>query len=478
MGTKQNSRRDFRHTKIVCTLGPASASSEMIEKLAKAGMNVARLNMSHGDHATHLLSIRRIRSLNRTLNHPIAILLDLKGPEIRTGERREHLHLKVGEEYTVTVMPNADTEARSIHIDYRDMVSHLTVGSKITVDNGLINLEVLEVRQYDLRCRVLDGGKLGSRKHINLPGVRVNLPSITDKDKDDIRFGLKHDVDFIALSFVRNADAVQDARKVLEETGGHHAKIISKIENQEGVENFDQILDVSDGIMVARGDLGVEVDFFELPVIQRDITRKCGLAGKPVIVATHLLESMIESPMPTRAEVSDVANAVYEEADAVMLSGETASGKHPVRCAQVMDKIVRRMEKVETIGTHMLRSAVSTREQLARSACRFADAIDAPAIVVFTRRGELGQLVASFKPKRAIIYAFTNMSTTRRKLWLSRSVVPFKMDFSSDPEKTIRAAMERLRQRSRVFPGDQVVVVSDVKAGDERVTSIQVRVSD
>ncbi|MET0391360.1 MAG: pyruvate kinase [Polyangiales bacterium] len=473
-----NLRRDFRLTKIICTLGPASASSDMIEKLARAGMNVARLNMSHGDHASHLLSIRRIRSLNRTLNHPVATLLDLKGPEIRTGERREQLQLSVGEVYTVTVMPDADTEERSIHIDYRDMVSHLKVGDKITVDNGLINLEVLEVREHDLRCRVLDGGKLGSRKHINLPGVRVNLPSITDKDRDDIRFGLKHDVDFIALSFVRNAEAVLDARKVVEDAGGHHVRIISKIENQEGVENFDSILEVSDGIMVARGDLGVEVDFFELPVIQRDITKKCGLAGKPVIVATHLLESMIESPMPTRAEVSDVANAVYEEADAVMLSGETASGKHPVRCVQVMERIVRRIEKVDTIGSARQRKPHDTREELARSACRLADSIDAPAILVFTRRGSLGQLVASFKPRRAIIYAFTNMSTTRRKLWLPRAVVPFKMDFSSDPEKTIRAALDRLRKRERVLSGDQVVIVSDVTAGDQRVASIQVRVCE
>jgi pyruvate kinase len=357
------------------------------------------------------------------------------------------------------------------------MLSHLKVGSRITVDNGLINLEVLEVRQHDLRCRVLDGGKLGSRKHINLPGVRVNLPSITDKDRDDIRFGLKHDVDFIALSFVRNAEAVLDARKVIEDNGGHHVKLISKIENQEGVENFDSILAVSDGIMVARGDLGVEVDFFELPVIQRDITRKCGLVGKPVIVATHLLESMIDHPMPTRAEVSDVANAVYEEADAVMLSGETASGKHPVRCVQVMESIVRRMEKVESIGTYKLRKPTDTREELARSACRLADAIGAQAIVVFTRRGILGQLVASFRPQHSIIYAFTNMSTTRRKLWLPRAVVPFKMDFSSDPEKTIQAAFERLRKRSRVQPGDQVVVVSDVVAGEQRITSLQVRVS-
>jgi pyruvate kinase len=469
-------RRDFRLTKIICTLGPASSSSEMIEKLARAGMNIARLNMSHGDHESHLLSIRRIRSLNRTLNHALATLLDLKGPEIRTGELREHLHLVVGEIYTVTVMPNENTEEKSIHIDYRDMVSHLKVGDRITVDNGLINLEVVEVRSHDLRCLVLDGGKLGSRKHINLPGVRVNLPSITDKDREDIRFGIEHDVDFIALSFVRNAEAVLDARKVIEDAGGGHVKIISKIENQEGVENFDSILAVSDGIMVARGDLGVEVEFYELPVIQREITRKCVMAGKPVIVATHLLESMIENPMPTRAEVSDVANAVYEEADAVMLSGETASGKYPERCVQVMDKIVRRVEKVDTIGSYLLRKSTTTREELARSACRFADAIDAPAIIVFTRRGSLGQLVASFHPRRAIIYAFTNMSTTRRKLWLFRSIVPFKMDFSSDPEKTVAAALDRLRKRSRVLPGDQIVVVSDVEAGDQRVAAIQVRV--
>jgi pyruvate kinase len=277
---------------------------------------------------------------------------------------------------------------------------------------------------------------------------------------------------------VRNAEAVQDARKVVEDAGGHHVKIISKIENQEGVENFDSILAVSDGIMVARGDLGVEVDFFELPVIQRDITRKCGLVGKPVIVATHLLESMIESPMPTRAEVSDVANAVFEEADAVMLSGETASGKHPVRCVEVMEKIVRRVEKTDTIGTYRLRKASDTREELARHACRLADSIGAHAIIVFTRRGILGQLVASFKPQRSIIYAFTNMSTTRRKLWLPRAVVPFKMNFSNDPEKTIRAALERLRKRSRVLSGDQVVIVSDVTAGEQRVTSLQVRVCE
>lgn len=469
-------RRDFRQTKIICTLGPASHSSEMIEKLAGAGMNVARLNMSHGNHEAHLLSIRRVKSLNRKLSHPISILLDLKGPEIRTGEVSSSIQLNVGEIYTLSVMPVEDPEARTIHVDYKQLASDLSVGDRITVDNGLINMEVLEIHEHTLTCLVIDGGKLGSRKHINLPGIRVNLPSVTEKDHADIQFGLKNDVDFIALSFVRNGDAVRDARRVIEEAGGHHVKLVAKIENQEGVENFDEILAEADSVMVARGDLGVEVEFEDLPVIQRTIAKKCLAAGKPVIVATHLLESMIEFPMPTRAEVTDVANAVYEQVDAIMLSGETAAGKYPVRCVEVMDRIARRIEKEEGFDFYRHRTAVTTRAQMARSACRLADSLNAPAIVVFTRRGELGQLVASFRPQSAIIYAFTNMSTTRRKMWLSRSVVPFKMDFSSDPERTIVAAFERLRSRDRVRPGDPIVVVSDVKAGHETVSAIQVRV--
>jgi len=469
-------RRDFRHTKIICTLGPASWSSEKIEAMANAGMNVARCNMSHGDHKTHLLSIRRVRSLNRKLNHPVALLLDLQGPEIRTGETNRKLELKVGQTYNLTVVPSEDPEEQSIHVDYREMVNDLKVGDPITVDNGLINLEVTEVHEHGLRCLVLDGGTLGSRKHINLPGIRVSLPSITAKDRSDILFGLEHDVDFIALSFVRNAAAVNEARSIIEDSGGHHAKIIAKIENHEGIVHFDEILEATDGIMIARGDLGVEIEFTELPVVQREMARKCIIAGKPVIVATHLLESMIDNPMPTRAEVSDVANAVYEQVDAIMLSGETAAGKHPTRCVEVMDRIARRIEKEEGMGFNRLRQPGTTREELARSACRLADAINAPAIVVFTRRGELGQLVASFRPKQSIIYAFTNMSTTRRKLWLSRSVVPFKMDFSSEPERTIVAAFERLKHRNRVLPGDPIVVVTDVKTAQESVSSVQVRV--
>jgi pyruvate kinase len=471
----QQERRDFRHTKIVCTIGPASDSSRMIKNLAAAGMNIARINMSHGTHKSALMIVRRIQSLNRTLNHPVSILLDTQGPEIRTGEIKQNIDLKVGEIFSFTVLSEENPEEKSVHVNYQDMISDLKVGNRVTVDNGLINLEVLDISEGRLRCRVLDGGTLGSRKHINLPGVRVNLPSITEKDRKDIEFACDNDLDFIALSFVRSPDDVLTARSIIEQKGGH-ARIIAKIENQEGVDNFDKILEVADGIMVARGDLGVEVPIEELPHIQRHIVEKCAMAGKPVIVATHLLESMITSPTPTRAEVTDVANAVYEQADAIMLSGETASGKYPERCVQMLDRIARRTEKETGYNFYLERPPHGTREELARSACRLADALKSPAIVVITRRGLLGQLVASYRPRSAIIYAFTNMSTTRRKLWIYRSVVPFKMDFSNEPEKTIRAAFERLRQRNRVLPGDPIVVVSDVAAGGESVSSVQVRV--
>jgi pyruvate kinase len=468
-------RRDFRHTKIICTLGPASDSSTAIAELAGAGMNLARLNMSHGDHDSHVMVVRRIKSLNKKLNHPVSILMDLQGPEIRTGEIQDKLDLKVGDVFSFTVVPDANLEEQSVHVNYENLVGDLKVGNRVTVDNGLINLDVLEVSAHRLRCRVVDGGTLGSRKHINLPGVRVNLPSITDKDRRDIALGLSLDVDFLALSFVRAASDVQEARELVR-VGNGHARLIAKIENQEGVDQFDEILAVADGIMIARGDLGVEVPMEELPVIQRSMVRRCVVSGKPVIVATHLLESMIHNPIPTRAEVTDVANAVYEQADALMLSGETAVGKHPARCVQTLDRIARRIEKQPGHGFHAERLARSTMEELARSACRMADSLRAPAIVVMTRRGLLGQLVASYRPAAAIIYAFTNMSTTRRKLWLLRSVVPFRMNFSSDPDKTIAAAFRRLKQNNRVFAGDSVVVVSDVATDGANVTSIQVRV--
>ncbi len=475
MSADSTARRDFRRTKIICTIGPATSDSRVLEEMARAGMNIVRLNMSHGSHDQHVPVIKRIKNLNKKLNHPIAILMDLQGPEIRTGEVEGKLELKVGETFFITVIPEEDPEEKSVHVNYENILGDLKIGDRVTVDNGLINLQVLEITERKLRCLVLEGGKLGSRKHINLPGIRVNMPSITQKDRKDISLAVEHDLDFIALSFVRAAADVLEAREQVEKEGGH-ARLIAKIENQEGVDNFDEILRVADGIMVARGDLGVEVDLPDLPVYQRRMVRKCARASKPVIIATHLLESMQTNPMPTRAEVTDVANGVYEQADALMLSGETAIGQYPVKCVQTLDQIARRIEKERGLNFFEERLPESNREELARSACRLADSLESPAIVVITRRGLLAQQVAAFRPRSSIIYAFTNMSSIRRKLWLVRSVVPFILDFSSDPEKTIRSAFEKLRSRNRVQSGDPVVVVSDVAAGDERITSIQVRV--
>lgn len=471
-------RRDFRHTKIVCTLGPASSSEETLRELAGAGMNIARLNMSHGDHESHGAMIRTIKKLNGELNHPIAILLDTQGPEIRTGEREDPLHLVPGQVITLTVSPEEDPEEHSVFVNYKDIVTDLKVGDRLTVDNGIINLEVLEILAPRMRCKVLDGGKLGSRRHVNLPGVRVNLPSITEKDARDIKFGLEHDIDFIALSFVRSPEDIVQCRKIVQDAG-KSVRIYAKIENHEGVERFDEILNEADGIMVARGDLGVEIEIRDLPVYQREMVRMCALKGKPVIVATHLLESMITNPTPTRAEVSDVANAVYEGADAIMLSGETSAGAYPVRCVEVMDSIARRMEKEKSIGFHLEREVHEVGEHLARAACKLADSLGSHAIVVTSHTGRLVEAVASFRPTTAIIYGFTDDPGVQRKLWGVRSVVPLVTQFNeSDPEDMVHRAMRELQRRNRLLPGDPVVVVSDIKAGPERIEAVQVRTFD
>ncbi|PJZ70946.1 pyruvate kinase [Leptospira perolatii] len=472
----KNELVNFRKTKIICTIGPATADKKMIQALAEAGMNIARLNMSHGSHEFHRSVIRSIKSLNKdVLKHPIAILLDTQGPEIRTGDLQvDHLDLKVGESFTFHIIPGVESEEQSVFVNYKDIVSDLKIGDRVTVDNGLINLIVEEIQETALKCKVVDGGKLGSRKHINLPGIRVNLPSITQKDHKDILFGLEEDVDFIALSFVRSVEDILQLRQIIEEHNGHSA-IIAKIEDQDAVRNMVDIIEAADGVMVARGDLGVEVPIEELPIIQRAIIKESAIRGKRVIVATHLLESMINNPSPTRAEVTDVANAVYEEADAIMLSGETAAGKFPVRCVEMLSKIAQRVEDTPGVGYVLDRVPSNKKEEMAKSAALLADSIKSPAIIVITRRGTTALNVASFHPKVPLIYAFTNMTTVRRKLWLTRGIIPYRIDFSRDPEKTIKLAIETLKASGRISEGNQVVILSDIIAGEERVETIQIR---
>lgn len=464
----------MRKTKIICTIGPATSSFPMLEKMANAGMDVVRLNMSHGDHASAAKVIKSIKTLNRKIDYPIAILLDTQGPEIRTGDLADELELRNGSVITITVRDTKDVEASSFHIHYDDLIETVSVGDRITVDNGIINLEVLEKGDDGMmKCKVIDGGILKSKRHVNLPGIRVNLPAITKKDRADILFGMEQQVDFIALSFVREAKDVRELRELMGSKAGK-IKIIAKIEDQQGVQNLEEILEEADGIMVARGDLGVEINVAELPNVQRRIVQLCAENGKRVIVATHLLESMIENPIPTRAEVTDVANAIYEEVDAVMLSGETTIGKYPVRCVEQLVEIAEVAE--DFTGLEFTRNLRRTedKQHLAVTAVQLAESLGAVGIVVITRRGYMADYVTNCHPQKTRIFAFTNDSQTRRRLMLNRNVSPFRTAFSSDPEKTLNTAFQTLKSKVGLAPGDKVVVISDVLAGSG-IEAIQIR---
>mgnify|MGYP001189781697 CR=1 FL=1 len=455
-------------TKIICTIGPVSESYEMLKRMAGAGMNIARLNMSHGDHEWHHKVIRHIKTLNRQIPTPIAVLLDTQGPEIRTGSLSEDLDLKQGSVITVNVRGESDVETTSIHVDYDDLIRTVNPGDKITVDNGLINLEVLEKHDREMRCRVLDGGVLKSKRHVNLPGVRVNLPAITQKDRRDILFGLEHDVDFIALSFVREANDIRQLKKLLDKKVDK-IKIIAKIEDQDGVSNLDEIIEEVDGVMVARGDLGVEIPIHTVPSVQREIVRKCAERGRRVIVATHLLESMIDNPIPTRAEVTDVANAVYEEADAVMLSGETTVGKHPLCCIDQLVNIARTIEQKPG-----LRFVEKLRSD-SNAAVVLVESLGVCGLVVITRRGVMAEYVSNCRPTKSLIYAFTNVSQARRTMMLCRGLRSYRINFSEDPEKTLQTPFTALKEREGFQSKEKVVVISDVLAGSGKIDAIQIR---
>ena len=461
-------------TKIICTIGPETESFEMLQRMAGAGMNVARLNMSHGDQDWHQRVIKHIKTLNRKIKFPVAILLDTQGPEIRTGHLASDLDLKKGSVISIVVRGESDPEETSIHIDYDDLIGTVLAGDKITVDNGLINLEVLEKQERVMRCRVLDGGVLKSKRHVNLPGVRVNLPAITQKDRRDIKFGISRDVDYIALSFVREATDVLQLKELLGDKIGK-IKIIAKIEDQEGVNNIKEIIAEVDGIMVARGDLGIEIPIHTVPTVQRRIVRSCEEQGKRVIVATHLLESMITNPLPTRAEVTDVANAVYEEVDAVMLSGETTVGKYPLRCVDQLVNIAENVEKHPGLRFVSKLNTDNDKQKFSLAAVELAQSLGARCIVVITRRGLMAELVCNCRPVYSDIYAFTNVSQARRTMTLGRGIRAFRIAFSQDPEKTLQTAFNVLKKREGFQSEEKVVVISDVLAGSGKIDAIQIR---
>ena len=438
----------FTRSKIICTIGPATNTLSMLRKLHKAGMNVVRINMSHATHKSAASIITKINKINKEINSPsqqIGILLDTQGPEIRTGDTSLPIELKVGDEVALTVRDQIDVETSSIKVNYKDLVHSVDVGSRVSVDNGLINFKVLSKDSDTLLCKVLHGGKLGSKRHVNLPGVRINLPSITAKDIKDINFGIKNSVDFIAASFVRNANDLEKLDDIIKEKKSS-VKIIAKIENQEGLDNIDEICKAAWGVMVARGDLGIETSLTDLPNIQRNIMFACAKWGKRSIVATHLLESMINNPTPTRAEVTDIANAIYEGADAIMLSGETSIGQYPIDCVEFLKSISHRTEKFKTLEYEKNLLTNSDWEYIAVAAKNLAESIDADGIIAVTRTGATAYYISNAKPNGIPVFTFTNNKSTLKQLSLIGSTLSFYIPRLNDHDRTLKKVENVLKK--------------------------------
>ena len=465
----------YRLTKIVFTLGPSSSDEDMLEKLILAGVDVCRLNMAHADEAWTRTMIKRVRDVCARSNRHIALMMDIKGPEIRTGDLAKAVELEEGQLIDLLPEPGKPVDrVLAVSVNYPLFGSDVTAGTTVLVDSGLIRLEVQSATPARVRCRVVVAGKLGSRRHINLPGVRVRLPALTAKDRADIAVGVEEQVDYFALSFAREADDVDILRRVLTDLKSR-ARIIAKIEDQSGLANLDEIIVAADAVMVARGDLGIEVPMEDLPLIQKRAVDACIRHRKPVIVATHLLESMITSPVPTRAEVSDIAGAVWSTADAIMLSGETTTGKYPLECVQFMKRVAGRIEGNAKKGYNVDLPLKTHKDRLLRSAVVLAQELGDAGIVVFTRNGLLPQALAALRAWRCPIYAFTDEPQVFRHMLLMWGVEPFLMEFTVDPEDTIRGAFAYLLRRGWVEPGDWMVVVTNVLAGEKTVDTIQMR---
>ena len=470
----------IRKTKIIATLGPATDSPEMLERLILAGVNVLRLNMSHAKPEWVRRVVQDIRGLSERHQRAIGILLDTQGPSIRTGDVAEKIPLSVGERFTFTVRGKIPAQGKWTSVGYDQFADDVHAGDTLIVDNGEMKMRILSKTADTVECEVLTDGTLGSRRHINLPGVHVSLPALTEKDKEDIQLGLEVGVDYIALSFVRESKDIELLRAFLKQhPSAHQPQIVAKIEHQFAVNHFDAIAREADVIMVARGDLGIECNYEELPIIQRRIVKTCQQLGRPVIVATHMLESMIQSPTPTRAEITDVANAVYEQSDAIMLSGETTVGKHPLGCIEVMDTIARRIERSGGTNYQEKAELTSSRQKLVRSAVGLADDIKADAMLIFTKRGHMARFASWMRPRHSVVYAFTDRWPTADGLTLLRGVIPRVVAFNSqDPDRTVDAAVAQLMNDGLLRRGNTVVVVTNMASGERIVDGVKIRALD
>src|SRR5215469_5286233 len=447
----------------------------MIGRLIEAGVNVFRLNMSHAPHDWVRRVVKDIRSATATRRQFVAVMMDTQGPAIRTGELPVALDLRPGQKFTLTVRGERSEEVRSVDVNYENFVNDISVGDVVLIDNGAIEMKVLVKSGNKVECEVLTEGKLGSRRHINLPGVKVSLPALTAKDIKDVKLGLELKVDFVALSFVREARDLMQLRELFEDKNAPF--VIAKIEDQEAIKNLESIVQEADGIMVARGDLGIEIPYEELPIVQRRIVKTCLRIGRPVIVATHMLESMIDSPMPTRAEVTDVANAVFEEADAIMLSGETTVGKYPLKCIEVFDRIARRIERSGSAQFHDAAMLNTSRQKLVKSAVVMANELKAAAILVFTRHGSMARYAGWMRPHYSPIFAICDNQNCANELTLNWGVMPFVMPFDFiDPQNTVEMALKNLAEKGRLAQGATVVIIGAISVGTEIVDAVQMRV--
>ena len=461
----------MRRTKIVCTIGPASGDVEILKQLMKEGMNVARINFSHGGMEEQIEKVNNIKIAREELGIPVALMLDTKGPEIRTGKLINNpVMLQEGEQIVLTSEEIIGDEHR-ISVSYKELCEEIHVGDKILIDDGLIECVVMKKDSKDITCKIINGGALGNRKSINLPGLKTNLPSLTEKDIKDITDGIKEGFDYIAASFVRRKEDVFAIRNLLKEHNGEHIKIISKIENREGIENFDEILDASDGIMVARGDLSVEIPMEEVPIYQKEFIKKCYQAGKIVITATQMLESMIYNPRPTRAEVSDVANAIFDLTGAIMLSGESAMGKYPVECVRTMNKIATTVENSINYWKRFKNRSYSELRQenyefkIDHAICTTAMAMDAKCIFAYTYAGDTPRILASFSPL-CPIYAVTKNEITYKQLSLSWGVFPILLKDKQSINDMLQEGIDLIKKDGKIHSGDVVVIAGGASVID------------
>jgi pyruvate kinase len=464
----------MRKTKLIATLGPATESDEVLRGMIEAGTNVFRLNMSHAPHEWVRVIVPRIRALAEAACRQVGILLDTQGPAIRTGDIPAKIHLQRRDIFEFTVRGASASEKYSSSVNYDGLIDDISIGDTVLVDNGMLHMKVLSKERGRIRCEVLTEGVMGSRRHINLPGVKVNLPPLTEKDVADVTLGCEMAVDFVALSFCREASDVGVLRKLLS-TLGSNARIVAKVEDQLAVRNIDDIIRAADTIMVARGDLGIECPMEDLPIIQRKIVKRCVRLGRPVIVATHMLESMIQNPVPTRAEVTDVANAVYEQADAIMLSGETTVGKYPQKCIEVLDRVSRRIERSGGAGFAAESLLSEDRQKTAHAAVTLANSLPGSSLVVFTRSGVMADFVANLRPLHSRIFAFAPAENVARRLTLNRGTYPLVVSFEGTSDAAIPAAVSILLEQALVKSGDRLVFVTDAPGGASRFDAVQLR---